>query len=237
MAVTWQLLFSRVLKAPVPLGLTVALFGFVWAIYVADRLLDVRHGSPATARHAFYREHGRRIAPWVAGVGVGLLGFVSSIDWPVMCVVLPISALVALHFITIHHFSTRWWPKEMVVGLVFALGTGLPVWASAPVRTWMFWPGVLLFSSLCYTNCLAIQRWEQGRGGSVRGLALGLAGVGLVALFYTPLQLLSLSVVAGAELLAWLDLSSDALSLDALRVLADAALLTPAVLLALTRLA
>src|SRR5689334_9431948 len=58
-AVLWQALLAQRYNIPLRTPGRVALFLTVWAIYIADRLLDVRRpaATAESARHRFYRRH------------------------------------------------------------------------------------------------------------------------------------------------------------------------------------
>ena len=93
---------------------------------------------------------------------------------------------------------------------------------------------MLLFSCLCWINCAAIEQWEHGGGGFPIGAFA--AGVGLAAVALLPQHrpMLGGAEIASALAFVCLDRSRLRLSADALRVLADAALLSPIFFLPLT---
>src|SRR5258705_13020409 len=57
--VLWQASLAQRYAVPLRPAARVALFLTVWGIYIADRLLDVRHPAVTAepARHRFYRRH------------------------------------------------------------------------------------------------------------------------------------------------------------------------------------
>src|SRR5882672_1355233 len=73
-AVLWQSFLAQRYALPLRSPGRVALFLTVWGIYIADRLLDVRHPAVTaeSARHRFYRRH-RTLA-------IALLGVLFAID-------------------------------------------------------------------------------------------------------------------------------------------------------------
>ncbi len=236
-AVLWQTLFLRCLGAPVRLAPAAVLFLAVWLIYVADRLLDTRGmPSPAT-RHVFYRRHSRlmfwiwcAVLPFTALLAAGgLAGAVLERGFLML-------GAVGVYLLFVHLFwknSPRAGVKETAVALLFALGTSLAAWDS--IRTWSDALTIVLFSALCWLNCVAIEQWEQGpRGWSIASIAILVALAGLVLLHrHRP-------ILAGAEAmsllaLSLLDRARTRLSKDALRVLADAALLSPVLFLPVVR--
>src|SRR5688572_15126780 len=58
-AVLWQGFLVAVFDTPITLAARVSLGLAVWAIYIADRLLDTREpqAGATTARHAFHSRH------------------------------------------------------------------------------------------------------------------------------------------------------------------------------------
>jgi hypothetical protein len=55
----------------------------------------------------------------------------------------------------------RWLPKEMAVGVLFAAATAVPAWSRMPGGHGRLMPLMLLFSGLCWLNCVAIETWEH----------------------------------------------------------------------------
>ena len=125
--------------------------------------------------------------------------------------------------------------KEAAVGLLFALGASLAAWTK--VRTAADAAAIGAFFVLCWINCAAIQKWEgpvrnASAGWPVRPAALGVALVA-VALLVTHRPVLGGAEIASAFAFVLLDGSGRRFSPDAMRVLADVALLSPAVFLPL----
>lgn len=240
---------------------TAALVLCVWLIYVADRCFDAwrdRETATETPRHRFYRRHWR----WVAPVAVGALGFtgwvsLTQLTRAVLRNGLLLSSGIVLYFLVVHlapRSWSRWWPKEMVVAILFTIGTCFPVWGITGRIGLALLPPVILFAALCWLNCAAIERWEGdrnepasmpraphlstywlGRRVSKVAWAITIGAVVAMSLRTTPLNLLPLYEAAGASaiVLLVLDAYRAAVPVDALRVLADAALLSPLPLLLL----
>ena len=141
----------------------------------------------------------------------------------------------------------RWFPREAVVGIVFALATAVPAWSAAgSPHAQLAWL-VLLFAGLCTLNCIAIEIWEHTLStGSIVVPAIAICAVMASAAFLlirgtqTTRELeICGAVFASAGLLFMLDElhrrrsrrgsapESQTRFLLALRVAADAALLTP----------
>jgi hypothetical protein len=175
--------------------------------------------------------------------------------------------IVAVYFGVVHCAPERLrrlrsrmlWPKEAAVGALFALGVSFVAWDQ--IQTLEDLATVLLFAGLCSLNCVAIEYWESK---ARRESALGYAAQGLEMArpeadpsnaWRNPIRLVALAVacmallvmdrrpiLGGAELASAvaflvLDWKRCRLSSNALRVLADVALLSPVVFLNLGHLA
>lgn len=234
-AVLWQVLFVRCLRARPDAGMgvlpSVLLVAVVWLIYAADRALDAWRGAGDRPRHEFYRRHWRAVLPvWMAVFLItGGLAW-TALPPQVLARGVWLLAAVVLYLAAVHTLPMPL-PKEAMVAVLFALGATLAAWTH--VRTAADVLTVVFFSCLCWMNCAAIEHWESGsRGWSVGALA---AGVGLAALLCLHQQRPILGAAETASALAFvlLDRSRMRLSADALRVLADVALLSPIVFLPL----
>lgn len=241
-AVAWQALFFGALApagAPRPAH-TLVLFLSVWLVYAADRWLDgfaFADPVPATRRHAFYA--GRRgpfLAIWVAVLGLDLtlaLATLSRADLARGLVLLG-ATLLYLAAVQLRRGPLARLPKEFQVALLFAAGATLFVWGAVGLAL-----PFVLFAALCGLNCLLIARWEAPRAPSagqrsrLDGWALALTLTALAAAVATPWPAgaLHLATGLGAAALWGLHRSQDRLEVGLRRVLADAALLTPLLLL------
>jgi hypothetical protein len=133
-------------------------------------------------------------------------------------------AVVGLYFAVVHSGILHW-PKEAAVGVLFALGASLEAWSK--VKTPADVATILLFSGLCWINCIAIQRWEGEKldwSPSVAAIVLACAAV---VLLYAHRPILGGAELASAFAFLLLDRVHRRLSPDAVRVLADVALLSP----------
>jgi hypothetical protein len=205
------------------------LVSVVWLIYAADRALDAWRGSGLRPRHEFYRRHWRAILP----VWTVVLSATSWLAWSQ----LPrqafergawLAAAVVVYFAAVHG-SHRKWPKEAAVAVIFGLGASLAAWTRVETRADVL--TVMFFSCLCWINCVAIEHWEHGgeHGPSPYPVGLLAACVGLAAILvlHHERPILASAEAASAAAFVLLDRSRLKLSADALRVLADAALLSP----------
>ncbi len=177
-AVLWAWSFARALHLNLPIDSLLLLFSGTWLLYVADRILDGLHQSPACLRerHFFYMRH--RAAIILAAVPVG-----SLVTWLVFAQMLPsarrydtlLFTIACTYFCMVHlpgRTIERWFPKELIVALIFASATAIPAFTrittgSAPGITQsqiVLLVPAALFAALCWLNCIAIEKWEHHPG-------------------------------------------------------------------------
>ena len=154
-------------------------------------------------------------------------------------------------------WKTSWLPKELAVGIVFAAATAVPAWSRLGAGHRILFPAVAMFAAVCWLNCVAIERWENlNPAGQVqsptshattrwtakhfRQMALTLAAISAALAFASIASnsgtlAIYLAVMSAALCLAAIDLFREKLSSLHLRVAADAALLTPLILIPLLR--
>lgn len=232
-AVLWQVLFLRCLGASVHWLPALLLFMTVWLIYVADRLLDTRNPTSATPRHAFYRRNFRiALTAWI----LMLAGTAALVLWGLTNLLLLRGAAmlgaVFIYLAMVHLLPAgRIGWKEAAVAVLFALGTSLPAWGQ--IRSAQDVLTVALYSMLCWLNCVAIEQWENAAGRPDLPVAAiaGVVAVASLVLLHRDRPILAGAEAASLFALVLLDGLHHKLSRDALRVLADVALLTPLVFL------
>lgn len=229
-ALVWQDFLSRCYPSALHLPGRAVLGLTVWAIYLADRLLDVRHpASPfESLRHRFYRRN-RAFAQTLFAFVVCMDMLVTRL-WlrpSLFTAGLLVAGAVTLYLgaFPLTGWGTTAWKKPMAA-LLFTAGTFLIAWSGAghPMRD-LAWPA-LAFCALCLGNLLMIERWSQGNT-----FASPRAWVWL-ALLIVPLAVSRHShwfeaivfSAAGLCALAWW---GPRMPGDARCVLADAVLLTP----------
>lgn len=249
-AVLWAWSFALAAGIRVSV-ISIAVLGVgTWLIYVADRLLDVRsRAHPALReRHFFHARHRRMLLLTALPTGALLLGSICIMPAAARRDDEILFAISMLYFAGVHLPVVRlcrWFPREVAVGVLFSLATAVPAWSSphAPhaLIVWL----VLLFAGLCTLNCVAIETWESknsNRSVTVPVMALGVA-VAAMILLYGPATGAALGFclasLASAAILFALDRlyrgsaqrragpEDRARLLLALRIAADAALLTP----------
>ncbi len=249
-ALVWQHWWADVAGVKVLWFQDVILALGVWMIYLADRLVDTRRGDPEsleTARHGFSQRHGQVLWP-LLGCVMAWLAVLTLLVLPKGQFVAGLGLLLVAggYFWGIHRPRSAQWtailPKEAFVGAIFALGTAFfAAWQIGPALG-RHLTSLVLFALLCFLNCALITRWESSTRDrrepssllnafpwlperlaivclGLAVLAAGLArGDGSVEL--TPIAL-------SALVLAGLDRWRKLISVHALRVLADLALLAP----------
>jgi hypothetical protein len=258
-AVLWQVLFVRCFHAAMGALPAILLVASVWLIYAADRAMDAWRGERLSARHRFYQAHWRVFVPvWIAVLAGSAWLALTELPAALLLRGLMLLAAVLVYFFAVHgrKAACGWEPsrgwktwrgavspavmsKEGTVGLLFALGASLAAWTN--VRTLADAAAIALFFVLCWINCAAIQKWESHAWGAEAGWPVRSAAIG-VALVAGALLWMHRPVLGGAEMASafafvWLDRSEHRLSPEALRVLADVALLSPVLFLPLAGIA
>lgn len=235
-AVLWQAMFVRAFHAGSDALPSVVLVLTVWLIYVADRVLDAATGSESEPRHRFYRRHWR----WVLPVWSAVFTITGRLAWsyltrPLFLCGLGLLAGVLVYLFAVHLAPDRLrqaWPKEAAVAIVFALGASLAAWTR--IRSAGDAAAIVLFSCLCWINCVAIEQWERRKFAAwpIGRMAIAVGAAALLLLFlHRPM--LGEAETASAFAFVLLDRGRSRFSKDALRVMADAALLTPLLFLPL----
>lgn len=237
-AVAWQLLFARCFHAGVDAITTALLMLSVWLIYAADRILDAWTAESRLPRHEFYRRHWRVVAP----VWSTAFAFAAWLAWTHLSTSMfvrgaAISGAVAIYFAVVHALRPAW-PKELAVAIVFAAGASVAAWGAiqspADIET------IALFCGLCWINCVAIESWENERWEKkIARMPVGMIAMllaGAATLIYPSRPVLSGAEIASALGFVLLDYERPRLSRDALRVLADVALLTPLLFLPISEI-
>ncbi len=252
-AVSWQILFARCAHLELD-PLAVAALGLsVWLIYAADRVLDVLKATaaPATSRHRFHRQH---IAPITVCMVLALTALVviACFLHPILLQYgLALAGVVGVYLAGIHVFSAaaqNYCPKEIAVGIVFALGTCLAPWVHLFHARSLIAAGIL-FAALCCLNCSAIEVWEWTRRGShpqtrphpatvwlthrIQPIAALIACIAGCLFFLSKANLAFAAVAISSFGFIWLQQEEGHVSDDVLRVLADVPLLSPILLIGL----
>jgi hypothetical protein len=206
-AVVWALGFAWVAGVRLPGWIPVLLALTAWAVYVFDRLLDVR-GALRTGdvgglreRHRFHHRYRRLLMPLAVAAACVAAGIVFTLMPAAARDRNSVLAVAALAYFTRVHSNgkmegaggPRLFKKELLVGVLFTAGCALPAFSRALAQGGLRWApftaAVVFFALLAWLNCHAIDRWESAAGGAVAGiaarsgvmgLALLLAGAGMV---------------------------------------------------------
>lgn len=258
-ALLWQALLAGAVPAVIGAPERFVLGCSVWLAYAADRWIEGWRLAPdriRTWRHAFHvRWRWEIFIVWA-----GVLALDVAVAWRGLTrvefrngllLLLAVAAYLLSHQLV--HRSSRWRaPKEACVAALIAAGSalfllGLPGAANLALP-------LGLFTLLCFANCVLISVWEfeVDRSHGQTSLALRfrqattvsrallwLIGAGSAALFLagsTGLRPAAACAGASALLLGLVDLAERRAGRVLARVLADVALMTPAVPLLCWRL-
>ena len=227
-ALVWQDFLSRCYPLTMRLPGRLVLGLTVWAIYLADRLIDVRHlaADDETTRHKFYRRNSGLVRILFLGVLFADLLTASlwlrpAVFWNGLAVGVAVCCYLSV-FAFGRVGAKRW--KQPVAALLFAIGVFLIAWTQVP-SPWRLlgWPAAA-FSLLCWGNLVLIESWDENQSVKHRWIGLLLFALLCAAVgnswWYA-------AIAASAAVLALIDFSSLTLRRDSRRVLADVALLTP----------
>lgn len=237
-ALVWQDFLSRCYPTTVlrpagrcVLGLT------VWAIYLADRLLDIRHPASAaeSVRHKFCRRH--RTLEYALLAVIVCVDLIATLLWlrPAIFdngLMLTAGVIAYLGAFPFTGWGAAAWKKPLAAFL-FTAGTFLIAWTGAghPTRQ-LVWPAAA-FCALCLGNLLTIERWSRGTIPLIDRTTHGTPHI-LTWLLFLGACLVGAessswfgAIMASAAGLCALARWGRGISGDARCVLADAVLLTP----------
>jgi hypothetical protein len=159
-----------------------------------------------------------------------------------------IGGFLVAGFFTLSLFTTQVadeipYAKNILAGIAFAYGTGMIVHVFTSFEFWYFLrsPELICFAVLCVLNISAIDLWEHAnrfndpeiKASDELALTLPLTLLGAAALVFALkdpdiiTRPFFYAILTGAALLQILNRSRQRFSMDALRVLADVALLAP----------
>ncbi|MEI6737405.1 MAG: hypothetical protein WCL29_02895 [Pseudomonadota bacterium] len=253
-AVVWLYIFAQTWRlgyhpweAYVTLGLV------VWVLHVADRLLNASMLGEAAGRqdrrHHFHRVHQRRFLLGMAiAFGCALLLVVTKMPMTIYKYLL-LGAVMVAGFFGLEMLSTREndetpLAKNVLAGVTFAFGTAMTAHIYRPelgifdmLRSREF----VSFAVLCVLNICAVELWQHAsravdleiKASDELALTLPLTLLGAAALVFALLvneqstRPFFYAVLTSAALLYILNRRRAEYALDALRVLAAAALLLP----------
>lgn len=252
-AVAWLYMFAKTWRVEyLPWSVYISLGLMVWLIYVVDRLLDasIRGGSSEKleARHYFHRKHRRRFAALAMIAGVAALVLVITGMPVTIYSYATVAALMVAGFFTLSVFPTTGphdlpYGKNILAGVSFAYGTAMlaHAYTGFDKQDLLKSPELICFALLCILNISAIDLWEHANRSSdpeikasdELSLTLPLTLLGAASLVFALrdpdviTRPLFYAVLTGAALLQILNRGRSRFSMDALRVLADVALIVP----------
>jgi uncharacterized membrane protein YfbV (UPF0208 family) len=256
-AVLWQLLFVETLHAHLAPVVTVLMALVIWLVYVADRILDSFQPNECTEeamRHRFYREHRTAFLPPFFAILL-VTGWMSYADLGerMRRDGLLLALAVSAYFGVVHMLKSKargWFPKEIVVAILFAAGTFMPVGIRSRGLQVSFLLPFALFILVLWMNTLLIEysEWMTLREGDadrphestikagrhLAAFSIGIAALALCAMgshTFTSARPILLAEALSALALGALGLYWRGISSYVVRIAADVTLLTPALLL------
>ena len=245
-AITWAWSFAWAAHVPLRPWAAAALGLIVFAIYIADRLLDVRSGKhDLRERHFFHWRHRRVLLPIAVLAALAAAAMVwmqlpeRSVRPDSLVAAATLLWLGSVHISRKPFASLRRRFYAIIVGTLFTIGCALPACSQLAVfhslTQFLKLPltPILACAALAALNLQAIHDWESRPEGRIRRAAILLALASLaLAIFAQPRSAALLTAVAcSALLLALLDRLRPHLAPLTLRAAADLVLLTPLALL------
>lgn len=250
-AVAWLNIFAVTWRLFVPWHAYAALGLAVWAIYMADRLLDASMPeAPNTQladRHHFHKRYWRLFA---SAISVSLISAIALvvIHLPVeiykylLFGAVLVGGFFGLSLVSSSEESDSPVLKNSIAGFTFAYGTALVAHIYRPEMRFMDLmraPEFLLFAVLCVLNISAIDLWEHSarsqdeevRASDEISLTLPIMLLSGAAVFLALRddqdRSFYYAILVATGLLYILNRRRHSLSRPALRTLADATLLVP----------
>lgn len=238
------------------LGLT------VWAIYIADRLLDLSilgaNSPQLSIRHRFHQQHRKFFTiALITCVSVVAILVISRMPMSIYGKLLPGGMLIAgffgLSMLATQDEQEIPHAKNIIAGAAFAFGTAM--FAQLYRSSFDLWEMIssrefISFAALCILNISAIDIWEhssrstdsESKASDELSLTMPLILLAATALTNAVLDQNGASrpffyaILTASALLYTINRRRANLSMDALRVLADVAMLAPVLLfIALSR--
>jgi hypothetical protein len=252
-AVAWLYIFAKTWRVDyLPTNIYITLALVVWVIYVMDRLLDaaMKEGKAEKleARHEFHYRHRKVFCALAVVVGLVALVLVVGQFMTKVYGYAIFGGLMVSGFFTLSVFSNQPkheipYSKNIIAGLAFGYGTAMLAFAYTGFEgnKLLQSPELICFVVLCILNISAIDLWEHAnhsadleiKATDELALTLPLALLGAMALIFALREAeistrpFFYAVLTGAALLQILNRTRARYSPDALRVLADVALLLP----------
>ena len=237
-AALWTYFIARAAHIHLPALSILAMALAVWLLYAGDRILDAQRGYHLEARHHFHARHRIKFLIAIALTAIALACILPTLNAAALRIYSALGILLAAYFVLIHVANTApRLPKELAVAFFFSAAVFIPTIARSPQLRLTLFPFALHLALVCWLNCIAIYAWENPTSTqahattrwavahlqSLAAFAIALA----LTLIRSPFRNLALAAGLSAVILLILHRSRHRLSRMSLRVLADAALLTP----------
>lgn len=257
-AVTWLWCFSSIYKCPVPYHNYTVLFCITWLAYSGDRLLDslrLTGNAQQTPRHQFTSRHFKPLlALWCLTALSALFFLPATLDIIEIRWGFGLLGILSLYFggcYYLPHLTRKFLTRELLVGIFFSVATHFFIVTQLKtVNISLVWTS-LCFSMLCSLNCLLISYWEltsDDQAGEVtfftsnparvhqlpKVIAMFLLlqfAISMFLILHQTIPVFELSILSSTFLFWILDRSHIHTQLKP--VLADAALLTPWLILSI----
>ena len=252
-AMSWQWLFARVFGADLPPVFHLILGLSVWCVYLADRIYDAARAPETgvqTDRLRFTKRHFTALsAITVAAAGANLFLIIRYVPAPLITTGLLTAGLLGVYYLIRLNGNARLAsavPREILCGMIFGLGSAIAPHAFLPAGGGSGLLGATIMLGLvCSACCVLISVWEQEEdmAGNDRSIAttasriiphMGKAINGIILLAATMALVgpwrIHVAVAISASALRLTLHMKDHLSRRTLRVLADAVLLSPLLL-------
>jgi hypothetical protein len=197
----------------------------VWAIYLADHLIDLHASAPDSIHRSFYQRHehfARKLL--VTLMGAAVLIATLWLRHSVLMNGLVVGGAVCLYLWIFAAASIHGPWKSRAAAVLFTAGVFLVAWTgtSRPAEN-LGWPAAA-FCALCWGNLTLIRHWSQQRNTVGSGIAmLGVAAICILA-GHSPWYS---AAAVSASAMALLALGGHRFAAPTRRVLADALLLSP----------
>jgi len=241
-AIAWFRLLAVAFNVEHVNATAIALGLFVWLVYTSDRTLDVLAMKRTKDRSGNTIEFGILFATLFALFGTDVYLALKSVNSLVLIAIAPVFLGVVVYLGIVHgravHMSNDW-PREILVGVLFALGFSLPIAAlmAHRERLLLLYPFLAVLATL---NCCGVKRWAslhpQSRHKLTRwigehlnrlGFGLALAAGVLRMVIGGPVLL---AIVISASILALLPVLGKRWTRQAWYMAADIALCSPLLL-------
>lgn len=169
-AVSWQCLLAMSFGIELPVVIHLVLGLSVWCVYLADRLVDVfriKANGADTERHGFTRKHFVKLIVLLAFLGAtNLVLIIRFVPLNLIITGCITAALLAVYYLIRLGFVGKRGsiiPREILCGMLFALGTAIGPYAFAPDQfdSFQYFLPVAFFGLICSANCILISIWER----------------------------------------------------------------------------